>query len=220
MLIQIYEITNSEEANAISELGVDHIGVLVGKGKYPRELNFNQARKIFQSLPMKVTGIALSLSSTLEEIIEVIEKTEPDIIHIGTTPDNILPADILKLKFSFPELITMRSFPITGEESLDIAKGYDGIADWLLLDTYKQGDEQIGAVGEVHDWQISKQIVTAVRTPVILAGGLGPDNVAKAIKIVCPAGVDSKTKTDKACGHGKDLEKVRIFIESARFALE
>jgi phosphoribosylanthranilate isomerase len=56
-----------------------------------------------------------------------------------------------------------------------------------------------------------------VRIPVFIAGGLGPDNVVDAIRIVRPAGVDSKTKTDKDDGsHGKDLEKVKQFVSRAK----
>ena len=56
-----------------------------------------------------------------------------------------------------------------------------------------------------------------MRIPVIIAGGLGPDNVVDAIRAVQPAGVDSKTKTDKDRGsHGKDLEKVRLFVSLAK----
>ena len=53
----------------------------------------------------------------------------------------------------------------------------------------------------------------------VSAGGLGPDNVAEAIRIVRPAGVDSKTKTDIGDTHAKDLEKVRLFVRAAREAV-
>lgn len=68
-------------------------------------------------------------------------------------------------------------------------------------------------IGETHDWGLSKKIVESVFIPVILAGGLGPDNVAEAISKVKPFGVDSKTKTDKDDGSGKDIEKVREFVK-------
>ena len=70
-----------------------------------------------------------------------------------------------------------------------------------------------------HDWTISRRIVEAVHIPVILAGGLGPDNVAEAIRTVRPAGVDSKTKTDRDGSNAKDLDRVRRFHEAARAAL-
>jgi len=58
-----------------------------------------------------------------------------------------------------------------------------------------------------------------VHIPVFLAGGLGPENVAEAVRSVRPAGVDSKTKTDMAGTHMKDLDRVRLFHQAARAAL-
>jgi phosphoribosylanthranilate isomerase len=72
------------------------------------------------------------------------------------------------------------------------------------------------ATGVPHDWELSRRIVRSVRTPVILAGGLGPKNVAKAIRTVGPAGVDSKTHTDQAGGPFKDIEQVKAFVRIAK----
>jgi phosphoribosylanthranilate isomerase len=105
--------------------------------------------------------------------------------------------DAATLKGKLPGILLMRSIPVIGEVSIDIARSYEGIADFLLLDGHQVYDRQIGALGVTHDWNISRRIAELVRTPVILAGGLGPDNVADAIKAVRPAGVDSKTKTDQ-----------------------
>jgi phosphoribosylanthranilate isomerase len=113
-------------------------------------------------------------------------------------------------------MLIMRSVPVVGEKSIEIARSYDGIVDFLLLDSHRESDRQIGALGVTHDWQISRRIVELVRTPVILAGGLGPDNVADATRVVRPAGVDSKTKTDRDGSHAKDIERVRRFHEAAR----
>jgi phosphoribosylanthranilate isomerase len=89
----------------------------------------------------------------------------------------------------------------------------------LLLDSHKPGDTQIGGLGITHDWNLDRQIVESVKIPVLLAAGLGVENVADAIKAVHPAGVDSKTKTDKKDGsHTKDLEEVRKFVEAAKAA--
>jgi phosphoribosylanthranilate isomerase len=64
---------------------------------------------------------------------------------------------------------------------------------------------------------LDRKIVQSVRVPVIIAGGLGPDNVIDAINAARPAGVDSKTKTDKHDGsHTKDLEKVKQFVLRAK----
>ena len=86
--------------------------------------------------------------------------------------------------------------PIVDDESIAIARSYDGVADMLLLDSHRPGDVQIGALG-VTRWEIDRKIVERVRIPVIIAGGLGPDNVVDAIRVVRPAGVDSKRRRIK-----------------------
>jgi phosphoribosylanthranilate isomerase len=102
---------------------------------------------------------------------------------------------------------------------MTVAKSYDGIADMLLLDSHKPGDKQIGGLGLTHDWDLDRRIVENVSIPVLLAGGLGVENVAAAITAVHPAGVDSKTKTDRRDGsHRKDLDEVRQFVEAAKAA--
>ena len=82
----------------------------------------------------------------------------------------------------------MRSIPVVDENSIDLARSYEGIADFLLLDSYRSGDRQVGALGVIHSWELDRRIVESVRTPVIIAGGLGPENVRDAIRAACPAG--------------------------------
>ena len=142
----------------------------------------------------------------------------PAILHLGAAAELVSARDVIELKRRLPGQLIMRSVPVVGEESLSIAQSYDRIANFLLLDSHRPSDKQIGALGVAHDWSISRRIVELVSTPVILAGGLGPENIADAIRIVRPAGVDSKTKTDRGGAHTKDLEQVRRFHETARAA--
>ena len=216
MIVQIYETQNAEEARNLVAAGVDHVGVLVGKGEYPREFSTEQAEEILRSVTQPAKRLALSLSRNLREIGEIVDKINPDILHLGAVPESLLPEDLKKLKKQFPHLQMMRSIPVTGLQSVDLAKQYDGVADYLLLDTQKAGETQVGATGKTHDWGVSRQIVESVRIPVVLAGGLGPDNVAQAILRVNPFGVDSKTKTDKVGSHEKDVEKVKRFVRIAK----
>lgn len=216
MIVQIYEVGSPEEASRLAALGVDHVGVLVGPGEFPREIEPERAAAIFAALPRGAKRVALSLSHDHSMLAAVIERTAPDVLHLGATPERLGVDDVRRLRARFPELPLMRSIPVVDESCLKLAADYEGLADWLLLDTHRAGDDQIGATGETHDWSLSRRIVEGVTVPVILAGGLGPDNVAEAIRIVKPAGVDSKTLTDRADGGGKDLEAVRRFVERAR----
>jgi phosphoribosylanthranilate isomerase len=150
----------------------------------------------------------------------VVEKSagelRPSIIHLGAASELLSPGEVAALKCELPDALIMRSVPVVDEESIAIACDYDEIVDFLLLDSHQPSDRQIGALGVPHDWTISRRIVQLVRTPVILAGGLGPENVAEAILAVRHAGADSKTKTDQTGAHPKDLDRVRRFYEAAR----
>jgi len=216
MIVQIYEVRTPEEAGALARLGVDHIGVLVGDGAFPRELTTDRASAVFAALPPGAKRVALSLSSDPAEIARVVEQTRPHIIHIGAAVELFSVRDTQALKAAFPDVRIMRAIPIIDEASIEVARSYQGVADFLLLDSYDPATRQFGALGRAHDWSISRRIVDNVGIPVILAGGLGPENVAEAIAAVSPAGVDSKTKTDRADGTGKDLAKVREFVTAAR----
>jgi phosphoribosylanthranilate isomerase len=215
-IVQIYEVTSAAEARALAGLGVNHIGVLVGKGKFPREQSFQSARSIFAAVSSPAKKVSLSLAETVTEIAEVVDNTRPDIVHIGTWPEAFPPAEVAQLKALFPAVKIMRTIPVRTEQDIALAAGYTGIADYLLLDTCKDGHPSIGATGSVHDWTLSRKIVETSGIPVILAGGIGPENAEEAIRRVDPAGLDSKTRTDKPGGHAKDLEKVRLLVEVIR----
>jgi phosphoribosylanthranilate isomerase len=218
MLTQVYEITSAEEAAAIARIGVDHIGVLVGDGSFPREQSPARAASVAAAIGGNARFSALFLSLDVAYIARSARELRPSILHLGCAPELLGPDGVLALKRQFPGLPVMRSVPVVDATSVAIACAYEGIADFLLLDSYRANDRQIGALGIPHDWGISRRIVETVRVPVILAGGLGPDNVAQAIRAVRPAGVDSKTRTDKSDTHRKDLEKVRLFHEAAKAA--
>ena len=218
MLTQIYEVSTPEEARSISEIGVDHIGVLVGEGEFPRELPLRAAAEIAAAVVAPSKSSTLFLTADISLIEEWALRLQPAIVHLGAAPELLSPSDAATLKRSLPKMLLMRSIPVVGQDSITIALSDDGIVDFLLLDSHREADRQIGALGVTHDWSISRRIVELCRTPVILAGGLGPDNVAKAIRTVQPAGVDSKTKTDRDGTHQKDLDRVRRFHEVARSA--
>ena len=218
MLTQIYEVSTPEDARSISTIGVDHIGVLVGDGEFPRELSVDAARTVAAGILPGSKFSALFLTANIALIDQWARELRPDIVHLGAAPELLSPADVAALKNNLPGMLITRSVPVVGEESIEVARSYDGIVDFLLLDSHRASDRQIGALGITHDWSISHRIVQLVRIPIILAGGLGPDNVTEAIRAVRPAGVDSKTKTDRAGSHAKHLERVLRFHEAARAA--
>jgi phosphoribosylanthranilate isomerase len=216
-LVQIFEVQTPAEAVSLTRLGVDHIGVLVGDGAFPRELSAERARAIFATTPPEAKRVALSLSAEFAELVRVARETQPDILQVQAAAEDITPAALRALKAQFPSMALMRAVPVVDDCAVEIARSYLGVADFLLLDSYDPASRQFGALGRTHDWRFSRRVVDEVPIPALLAGGLGPENVAAAIAAVRPTGVDSKTRTDRADGQAKDLGRVRDFVAAAKF---
>jgi len=160
MLTQIYEISTRDEASAISAMGVDHVGVLVGDGRFPRELPISAAAEIGAAIIPPSKFSALFLTSDISRIAAWTRELRPSIVHLGASAELVSPNDVALLKRMLPDITVMRSVPVFSEASVVIASSYIDIADFLLLDSYQSADNQIGALGVTHDWAISRQIVT------------------------------------------------------------
>lgn len=92
---------------------------------------------------------------------------------------------------------------------------FESVVDAFILDTQDLSNDKIGGTGLTHDWNISSEVVREVSRPVILAGGLTPENVADAIKIVKPFGVDANSGLKDSDGF-KDNVKVINFVYRAK----
>src|SRR5262245_51090205 len=147
MLVQIYETSSPEEAKALGELGVDHIGVLVGDGSFPRERSVDNARLIFSAIPTRCKGSALLLSSDARFIERTISELKTEILHLGASTDLLTASTVHSLKKRCGPLFAMRSIPVVGAESIAIARSYDGIADMLVLDSHPTGDRRMARPG-------------------------------------------------------------------------
>jgi phosphoribosylanthranilate isomerase len=222
MIIQIYTTQTPEEGLALAKLGVDHIGITPSSSGLPGEVSEEQGRLIFERIGNLATRVALTVEMDLDRIAAMVRAVKPDILHLCGNPDKMVsPAGAAELKRMLPGLKIMQAVPVIDKQAIEIAKSYERVADYLLLDSFSASIGGVGAAGVTHDWGISRRIVQQSRLPVILAGGLSPENVAEAIKSVQPWGVDSLTRTNFPLGNGrfrKDLDRVKLFVEHAQTA--
>jgi phosphoribosylanthranilate isomerase len=121
MIVQIYEVTTPAEARALGAMGVDHIGVLVGDGSFPRELTIEKAREIFAAIPAGSKASALSLSDDLDLIARITVALLPDIVHLAAAPQHLSSVRLRTLKAEFPQISLMRSIPVVDESSIALA---------------------------------------------------------------------------------------------------
>lgn len=220
MITQIYSIQTLQEAIDCIEAGADRIGLLVGKadGPYPCAIYESTAKEIFDGIRGKAISILISVLDYEDEIIEQAVRLKPDVLHLCAEFRGSEKFKI-KLKEALPNILLMEAVGVVGKLSIDEAIAMEKYADILILDTVSNSNPGIGAAGISHDWNISKAIVEAVSVPVILAGGLGPENVIAAIEAVKPFGVDSLTKTsdvENGVLVRKNIDKVREFCRLAK----
>src|SRR5262245_46894725 len=98
MLVQIYETSSPEEAEALAPLGVDHVGVLVGDGSLQREQSIEAAQGILSAVPPPSKGSALCLSADLNLIEQIVLAVNPSILHLGASTSLLRPEHVQRLK--------------------------------------------------------------------------------------------------------------------------
>lgn len=247
-IVQIYEVQKREEAEALMEIGVDHIGSVLTSS------DFRGRDELFETISL-VSGCGkrsslIPLFLDVEHISRALDHYRPDIVHFceGLCEENdeegrrnaaLDRQGIIRERF--PEIRIMRSIPV-GQEgysnrvpTLMIARKFEPVSDIFLTDTLVTNGRNdpnasqpvpgfIGITGKVCDWNVAAELTKASRIPVILAGGISPENAAAGFKRVRPAGVDSCTLTNAVDEEGnpirfhKDLEKVERLVASVRRA--
>ena len=238
MIVQIYEIQTPDEAETCIELGVDHLGsVLLSRDAW-RDPAIKNVMDLTNGTEAKNTLIPLFLDP--DTLFSALDYYRPHFVHFcesltsrnGRTLDLGPFVDIqARVRSRFPETGIMRSIPVPRNGSaarfptLNIARILAPYTDLFLTDTW-MGEEPvegyIGITGKTADWDLARDLVRQSQIPVILAGGLSPENVSEAVKRVRPAGADSCTQTNAFDAHGKplrfrkDFKKVKKFIQHVR----
>lgn len=220
MITQIYGIISMEDAVSCVEAGADYIGLVLLDSIKKDHVSVDLAKRIYAEIGSKAVKLAiLDLAlKTEDDVISLAKELKPDILHLC---GNVKTSETFYKRFKkeLPGMELMQAVAMTGPEALDFAVANEAFADYYILDSVAKGAHGVGAAGATHDWSISRKIVETVKgVKVILAGGLGPDNVAAAIEAVHPFGVDSLTRTaveKNGIYIGKDIEKVREFCRIA-----
>ena len=207
--VKICGITRKEDLLAASEAGADAVGFVVGVASSPRNLSLAEAERLIRQVPPFIKSVLVTVPRSIEEFSDY-EKINPDAIQIHGENPQILDAVRLKL----PNTILIGAINTQVTKDLDLALKTTKLFDAILLDSYSKG--QYGGTGITHDWKLSKQIRQLIQPkPLILAGGLNSKNVAKAVEIVEPYGVDVSSGVEQKPGI-KSYRKIVEFIKNAK----
>ena len=198
MFVKICGLKTQEHVDAAVAAGADAIGFVFAESV--RRINPAAAAAITQSVPGNVRKVAVMLHPSNDDWRQVLDGFAPDVLQ--TDADDFDTLDVPA---------SVESWPVFRENKkvADTFRQAKKVADTFLYEGAKSGQ------GETVDWSRAAQI--ARRGNMILAGGLGPDNVAAAVQAVRPWGVDVSSGVESAPGQ-KDSQLIQEFIRAAKAA--
>ncbi len=213
--VKICGITSVADAQAVTAAGADAMGLNFFE-KSARFLSPETARAVADAVPEGVIKVGLFVNATAGQIIKVCDRLRLSLIQLhGDEP----PEFLLELEGR----AVMRAFRL-GEAGLGPVRRYlercrelDCLPGLVLIDSFRKG--YFGGTGVTVDWEIARQYPSeAWHPPLVLAGGLTPENVAQAVATVRPSAVDTASGVEFAPGR-KDAVLAKRFVEAATAAL-
>lgn len=211
--VKICANKNIEEAQMCIDAGADVIGILVGQEHSSNDfIDKYQAREIVNFVNKKCEISLVTHLTVADEIIDLTKFIGNDIIQLHS---DIEETEVEKIKIALPSIKLVRLIHVSKEG--EICTNLDKIkyADFYLLDSFNLKTNQVGGTGLTHDWKKSKEIIENLDKPAFLAGGLNPNNVAEAIRLANPYGVDVNSGCKNSSGN-KDAQKVKEFVYNAK----
>jgi phosphoribosylanthranilate isomerase len=195
------------------DAGCDAVGFIMGVTHQSSDfVTPAEAAKMIRHLPPFIEPVAVTHLQETEDLIRLVNDSHCTTLQIQNIVE---PSEIDVIRDALPHLKIVKAVHVMDESAIEMGKRYEPYADALILDTRTR--EKLGGTGIPHDWNISAKIVANSAIPVILAGGLTPENVAEAIRKVRPYGVDVHTgvKRDGI----RNPERTLAFAREARNAL-
>jgi phosphoribosylanthranilate isomerase len=200
--IKFCGMTRVDDALAAATLGVDAIG-LIFAARSPRRVSLEQAVAIRRALPPMVTAVALLMDNEPVEVARIVATLRPQLLQFHGGEDDA--------SASAHGLPWLKVVPMAEPNALAIAASRFPGAAGFVLDGHRAGEP--GGSGQVFDWRL----VRSVDRPLVLAGGLGPDNVGIAIRTARPWAVDVASGIERSPGI-KDHARMQAFVEAVRSA--
>ncbi|WP_115864552.1 phosphoribosylanthranilate isomerase [Halorussus litoreus] len=224
--VKVCGITCPADLRVAVEAGADAIGLLVDVPvDSPREIDAETAAALAESVPPFVTTVLVTMAETPEEVVELANVIDPDAVQVH---GELSAGDLAYLTAS----VDAQLLKTVAASDPERARQYDEVADALLVDSVD--DDGAGGTGRTHDWERTAAVAADLDSPVVLAGGLTPENVGEAVGTVAPFAVDvasgveregvdcdggeSDADAESASPSRKDPEAVAEFVENARRA--
>jgi phosphoribosylanthranilate isomerase len=208
--VKICCIASIEEAWWAIEAGASAIGLVSAMPSGPGPIPEDLIAEIAAIVPPGVSSFLLTCFQDVDSMIDQQRRLRVNTIQIC---DRLTSGTYEDLRAAMPGISLVQVVHVTGPEAVDEAIFVAPQVDAVLLDSGNQSlaVKELGGTGRTHDWRLSRDIREAIDTPVYLAGGLNPSNVAAAIREVHPFGIDvcSGVRTNGALDRPKLVDFIR-----------
>ncbi len=216
--VKICGLRTSEEVWPVVEAGGDAIGVIIDVSGSPRNIDPKRARRIFSSVPPFIARVAVTVTKSPEEAISIYESTHPDVLQIHAFNSPRILEEIRRgIDCKLIGVLLLRGNDPGSVESATVLKKASDMAevvDAILVDALVEGFH--GGTGTRTNWSLARLIRDNIYPrPLILAGGLTPENVFEGVRNVKPYAVDVSSGVESSLGV-KDEELIRRFILKAK----
>jgi len=204
--VKICGVTTASDRDAAIRAGADAVGFISAVPvETPRELSAGEAAELVDGVSPFVNSVLVTMPDEVTGAQALHERVPADAIQIH---GGLTPAEIATLGERVRAKV-IAAVDVDDEQVSAFAK----VADALLVDsTDERGG---GGTGETHNWERTRTLVEELETPVVLAGGLTPENVGEAVETVGPFGVDTASGVERDGGR-KDHDAVERFVREAR----
>jgi len=211
MKIKICGITKNNDAQLAAQLGAWAVGFIFVENT-PRYISPEKAGEIIKKLPANIKKVGVFANVSAEKILEIVKISGIDFVqlHGEESPDfcekikNISKKQIIK------------AFRIKNKEDFEKIYFYKSKIDFVLLDSFSE--KELGGTGEAFNWDLAKYLPDK-EIPIILAGGLNPDNILEAYNQIKPYALDVSSGVEISKGI-KDKEKLEKLFEKIKLNLE
>lgn len=213
--IKICCIADPAEAQLAIAAGASALGLVSAMPSGPGPISDAQIAHIARGVPPGIATFLLTCRSDAAGIIEQHRHCRTNTLQLV---DAVAPDTHARLREALPGIGIVQVIHVIDQRSVDEALEIADQVDALLLDSGNPAAaiKELGGTGRVHDWSLSRQIVSGSAKPVYLAGGLRPDNVAEAIAVVRPFGLDlcSGVRVNDRL----DAQRLQAFVDAVRAA--